>query len=113
MLWLDHRLAGEPAVRARSRRLPACVQAAAARRAPNDGHDGREVAKRHAGIERVDADIDLLAWVPRIEHLAHRAPRADLLLRRDRILKVEDQRIGRSLLGAFKLAQAVARNKQE
>ena len=76
-------------------------------------HDGREVAKRHAGIERVDADIDLLAWVPRIEHLAHRAPRADLLLRRDRILKVEDQRIGRSLLGAFKFAQAVARNKQE
>ena len=48
--------------------------------------DGREVAKCHASIERVDADIIFLALIPCIEHLAHCAPRADLLLRRDRIL---------------------------
>ena len=76
-------------------------------------HDGREVAKRHAGIERVDANIDLLARIPRIEHLAHRAPRADLLVRRDRILEIEDQRVGRGLLGVFELALAVAGNEQE
>ena len=76
-------------------------------------HHGREVAERHAGIERVDADIDLLARIPRIEHLAHRAPRADLLVRRDRILEVEDQRVGRGLLGVFELALAVAGNEQE
>ena len=76
-------------------------------------HDGREVAKRHAGIERVDADIDLLARVARIEHVADRASRADLFVRRDRILEVEDQRVGGRLLGVFELAQAVARNKQK
>ena len=40
-------------------------------------------------------------------------PRADLLLRRDRILEVEDQGIGRRLLGVFELALAVAGNEQE
>ena len=76
-------------------------------------HDGREVAKRHAGVERIDANIDLLVRVPGIEHLAHRTPRADLFVRRNGILKIEDQRIGRRLLGVFELALAVAGNEQE
>ena len=66
-----------------------------------------------SGVERIDADIDLLARIPRVEHLAHRAPRADLLVRRNRILEIEDQRVGRGLLGVFELAQAVAGNEQE
>ena len=66
-----------------------------------------------SGVERIDADIYLLARIPGIEHLAHRTPRADLLLRRDRILEVEDQRIGRRLLGVFELALAIAGNEQE
>ena len=72
-----------------------------------------KIAKRHAGIERVDTDIDLLARIARIEHLAHGAPGTDLFLRRNRILEIEDQRIGRDLLRVFELAQAVARNEQK
>ena len=66
-----------------------------------------------SGVERIDADIYLLVRIPRVEHLAHRTPRADLLVRRNRILEIEDQRVGRGLLGVFELAQAVAGNEQE
>ncbi len=65
------------------------------------------------GVERVDADIYLLVRVTGVEHLAHRTPRADFLVRRDRILEVEDQRVGRRLPGIFELALAVAGNEQE
>ena len=76
-------------------------------------HDGGKVAKRHPGIKCVDANIVSLSRIPGIQHLAHRAPRTDLLLRGNRILEIEDQRIGRGLLGAFELAQAVTGNEQE
>jgi hypothetical protein len=75
--------------------------------------DGGEIAERQTRIQRVDTDIDLLVRIPRVEHVAHGAPGADLFIRRDRILEVEDQRLGRSFLGVFELAQAVTRDEQE
>ena len=76
-------------------------------------HHGGQVAERQAGIERVDADIHLLVRIARIEHLAGDAARDHLLVRRDRILEIEDQGVGGGLLRALELADAVAGNEQE
>src|SRR5205085_12352451 len=74
---------------------------------------GGEIAKRHLGVERVDADVDLLRGIACIQHFPRDLARGDLALRRDGILEIEDQRVGRGLLGAFEFPDAVAGDEQE
>ncbi len=76
-------------------------------------HHGGEIAERHIGIERVDPDKDFLVRIALIEHAARDAARHHLLLRRDGILEVENQGIGRGLLRALELPWAIAGNEQE
>ena len=76
-------------------------------------HHGGEVAERQSGVERVDANIDFLTRIARIEHFSRDAAGGDLMIGRDRIFQVENQRIGRRLLAAFEFSGAVAGDEQE
>jgi hypothetical protein len=73
-------------------------------------HHGCEIAERHAGIERVDPDINFLTRIACIEHSARDAARNHLLIRGDRIFQIEDQGIRRGLLRALEFSDAVAGN---
>ena len=74
------------------------------------GHYRRQVGQRKRVVERIDAHPEFLALAirPRLEISTGHLARDLLALVRDRILQVEDQRIGGILTPLGQLAFAVA-----
>jgi len=76
--------------------------------------DRREVVEREAGVERIDPHPEApVARPARVEGVAHEAARGRLVLRRDRVLEVEDQRVGAGALRAGEFPLAVAGGEEE
>ena len=80
------------------------------------GNDRVEIGVGQAGVERVDAHEEARARRARrvvLQKGQRRLPRARLALGRDRILEVEDQRVGAACRSLVELLRAVGRNEEE
>src|SRR3954452_22660172 len=77
------------------------------------GHHRREITDSKSGIESVYPNIHLLDRISRVEHLARNSARGHLLVRRDRVLQVQNQGVSRGLFRALELADTITGNEQK
>src|SRR5262249_28220831 len=67
---------------------------------------------RHAGVERVDANIELVRAGSALQHVERQSARLRLLVGDDGILEVDDQRVGLAFAGLLEFARGIARHEQ-
>lgn len=76
-------------------------------------HHRGEITGGQASVERIDADIELLRTPFHRQHIEDDAACRFLVVGRDRILQILDQRVGIARPRLGELSRAVTRNKQE
>ena len=78
------------------------------------GDRGGEIVERETARQRVDPDIAADAVRPvRFEELAGQPPRGRTVRGGDRVLEIEDQRVGAGFETARELALAIGRDEQQ